>query len=78
MVDFSLLEHEVLTRLRSGKLAEFAEQLQVVLVDEYQDTNLLQESIYFELAKACDGALTVVGDDDQSLLPLPWGNGRAV
>ena len=67
MVDFSLLEHEVLTRLRSGKLAEFAEQLQVVLVDEYQDTNLLQESIYFELAKACDGALTVVGDDDQSL-----------
>lgn len=67
MVDFSLLEHEVLTRLRSGKLSEFTDQLQVVLVDEYQDTNLLQESIYFELATACDGALTVVGDDDQSL-----------
>jgi DNA helicase-2/ATP-dependent DNA helicase PcrA len=41
--------------------------LQVVLVDEYQDTNLLQESLYFELARACGGALTVVGDDDQSL-----------
>lgn len=67
MVDFSLLEHEVLTRLRSGKLSEFTDQLQVVLVDEYQDTNLLQESIYFELARTCDGALTVVGDDDQSL-----------
>ncbi len=38
-----------------------------MLVDEYQDTNLLQEGIYFELAKRCDGALMVVGDDDQSL-----------
>ena len=67
MVDFSLLEQEVLVRLRAGKLSEFAEQLQVVLVDEYQDTNLLQEGIYFELARACNGAITVVGDDDQSL-----------
>jgi len=67
MVDFSLLEQEVLVRLRDEKLAEFANQLQVVLVDEYQDTNLLQERIYFELAKACGGSLAVVGDDDQSL-----------
>ena len=67
MVDFALLEQEVLDRLREGKLTEFLQQIQVVLVDEYQDTNLLQEGIYFELAKACNGALTVVGDDDQSL-----------
>jgi DNA helicase-2/ATP-dependent DNA helicase PcrA len=67
MVDFSMLEQEVLVRLRAGKLSEFTDQLQVVLVDEYQDTNLLQESIYVELARACNGALTVVGDDDQSL-----------
>ncbi|MBD2463941.1 DEAD/DEAH box helicase [Oscillatoria sp. FACHB-1407] len=67
MVDFALLEQEVLNRLRQGKLTEFSQQIQVVLVDEYQDTNLLQEGIYFELAKACDGAITVVGDDDQSL-----------
>ena len=67
MVDFSLLEQEVLVRLQGGKLSEFTNQLQVVLVDEYQDTNLLQESIYFELARACNGAITVVGDDDQSL-----------
>ncbi len=37
-----------------------------VLVDEYQDTNPIQEQIYFALAGTnCD--LTVVGDDDQSL-----------
>ncbi len=66
-LDFALLEQEVLSRLRAGQLSEFASQLRVVLVDEYQDTNLLQEAIYFELAKACKGGMTVVGDDDQSL-----------
>lgn len=67
MVDFALLEYEVLNRLRNGQLDEFTQEVQVVLVDEYQDTNLLQEQIYFELAEACNGALGVVGDDDQSL-----------
>ncbi|MBZ4418754.1 UvrD-helicase domain-containing protein [Myxococcus sp. RHSTA-1-4] len=37
-----------------------------VLVDEYQDTNPIQEQVYFTLAGA-QGDLTVVGDDDQSL-----------
>jgi len=37
------------------------------LVDEYQDTNLMQEKIYFCIAKSLSGSLTVVGDDDQSL-----------
>jgi DNA helicase-2/ATP-dependent DNA helicase PcrA len=67
MVDFPLLENEVLARLRRGQLDEFTRDLRVVLVDEYQDTNLLQEQIYFHLGIACGGALTVVGDDDQSL-----------
>ncbi|MBM4366146.1 MAG: DEAD/DEAH box helicase [Deltaproteobacteria bacterium] len=67
MVDFSTLEHELLLRLRSGQMGEFTDELRVVLVDEYQDTNLMQEQIYFELSKACGGALCVVGDDDQSL-----------
>lgn len=66
-VDFSLLEDEALQRARSGQLREFTDQLRVVLVDEYQDTNLLQEELYFELASACAGSLVVVGDDDQSL-----------
>jgi len=67
MVDFALIEQRVLERLRAGHLDEFLDRLEVVLIDEYQDTNLLQESIYFEMARACDGALNVVGDDDQSL-----------
>lgn len=37
-----------------------------LLVDEYQDTNPIQEEIYFQLTGIrCD--ITVVGDDDQSL-----------
>jgi ATP-dependent DNA helicase UvrD/PcrA len=67
MVDFTLLEQQVLERLQNNKLVEFQKQIEVVLVDEYQDTNLLQECIYYELAKSCNGALNVVGDDDQSL-----------
>jgi DNA helicase II / ATP-dependent DNA helicase PcrA len=67
MVDFTLLEQAVLERLRQGGLEEFTEGIRVLLVDEYQDTNLLQEQIYFELARACGGAFAVVGDDDQSL-----------
>ena len=67
MVDFAQLEQTVLARLEAGGLREFTDELKVVLVDEYQDTNLLQERLYFQLARRCDGALTVVGDDDQSL-----------
>jgi len=67
MVDFSQLEQAVLDRLVSGGMKEFTDHLEVVLVDEYQDSNLMQERLYFELAKRCNGALTVVGDDDQSL-----------
>ena len=67
LVDFSLLEDDVLKRVRAGQLKEFTDELKVVLVDEYQDTNLMQEQLYFELASACSGALVVVGDDDQSL-----------
>jgi DNA helicase-2/ATP-dependent DNA helicase PcrA len=67
MLDYARLEHEALSRLEAGELTGFLDGVQAVLVDEYQDTNLLQEQIYFRLASACDGALTVVGDDDQSL-----------
>ncbi len=67
MMDFAMLEQEVLNRLQNNQLADFLSQTKVILVDEYQDTNLLQEAIYFQMARACGGAITVVGDDDQSL-----------
>jgi DNA helicase-2/ATP-dependent DNA helicase PcrA len=67
MLDFALLEQQLLTQLQQDQPTEFLSQIRVILVDEYQDTNLLQEQIYLEIARHCQGAITVVGDDDQSL-----------
>ncbi len=67
VMDFAMLEEEFYERLAGGQLETFCQGLRAVLVDEYQDTNLLQEMIYFELARRASGAITVVGDDDQSL-----------
>ena len=44
-----------------------------VLVDEYQDTNPIQESIYLRLADAVPHNITVVGDDDQALYRFRGG-----
>ncbi len=45
-----------------------------VLVDEYQDTNPIQERIYLALARNKPHNLTVVGDDDQALYRFRGGN----
>jgi DNA helicase-2/ATP-dependent DNA helicase PcrA len=66
-LDFALLEQAFLTRLRSGRLARMIVGIRALLVDEYQDTNPLQESIYFELVRLCGATFTIVGDDDQGL-----------
>lgn len=44
-----------------------------VLVDEYQDTNPIQEAIYFQLADAEPHNLMVVGDDDQAIYRFRGG-----
>lgn len=70
LFDFAMLEQEFLNKLQDGKLDKFLKDIKLILVDEYQDTNLLQEKIYFHLAKAAienEGSIIVVGDDDQSL-----------
>lgn len=70
LFDFAMLEQEFLNKLQDGKLDKFLKNIKLVLVDEYQDTNLLQERIYFHLARAAienEGSIIVVGDDDQSL-----------
>lgn len=66
-MDFPLLERTLLDRLLAQQTPDQLADLRVLLVDEYQDTNPLQERIYFELARATGASLTVVGDDDQSL-----------
>ena len=69
-IDFTMLESMFLEKLNNGDLDEFLEDIKIVLIDEYQDTNLIQEDIYFTIAKSAienGGNITVVGDDDQSL-----------
>lgn len=44
-----------------------------VLVDEYQDTNPIQESIYLRLTDTPPHNITVVGDDDQALYRFRGG-----
>lgn len=44
-----------------------------VLVDEYQDTNPIQESIYLRLCDSPPHNITVVGDDDQALYRFRGG-----
>ena len=69
-IDFAMLESQFLEKLKNGDLNAFLDEIKIVLIDEYQDTNLIQEDIYFTIAKHAlenDGNITVVGDDDQSL-----------
>lgn len=69
-MDFAMLESRFLKLLKQGKLDMFLDNIRIVLIDEYQDTNLIQEDIYFTIAKSAlenNGNITVVGDDDQSL-----------
>ena len=64
VTDFSLLQqaaYQVLTAF-----PEAGAVFKQVIVDEYQDTNTIQERIFFRLAGG-NGNLCVVGDDDQAL-----------
>lgn len=69
IMDYSLLEKTFHDLLSENKI-ESLEKIKVLLIDEYQDSNYLQEQIYFKLASYTtknNGNITVVGDDDQSL-----------
>ena len=67
LVDFAALEAMFLERLEQGRVPTPLAETRVLLVDEYQDSNALQEAIYFALCRTTGASLTVVGDDDQSL-----------
>ena len=66
-MDFPLLERTFLDRLQQGRLMRFTADLGALLVDEYQDTNPLQEQVYSTIINDTSASLTIVGDDDQSL-----------
>ncbi len=70
LLDYGKLETIFDEKLRNGYLRDFLSNLKFIMIDEYQDTNLLQESIYFRMGKSAvenGGSIVVVGDDDQSL-----------
>ena len=63
-VDFSLLQKKAYDHIsaldKSGSIFRY------VIIDEYQDTNTIQEKLFFTLA-AGHKNICVVGDDDQAL-----------
>lgn len=61
-------------RFRDGDATEGVPGIRWVLVDEYQDTNLIQEEIYLTLAERQPGNIVIVGDDDQALYRFRGGS----
>ena len=69
MLDFSVIQLEALNLLENNQntvLVPLREKLRYLMVDEYQDTNTVQERILFALLNESQN-ICVVGDDDQGL-----------
>lgn len=62
--DFSLLQTKAFDALKNN--VDATKIFKHVIIDEYQDTNAIQEKIFFKLAEHHQN-LCVVGDDDQAL-----------
>ncbi|WP_302079980.1 UrvD/REP family ATP-dependent DNA helicase [Salinibaculum rarum] len=68
------LHHNSGERFVHGEEERERPPLEHVLVDEYQDTNPLQQELYFRLLEELDAPnITVVGDDDQALYRFRGG-----
>ena len=68
MVDFAHLQRWALEELeRNAAGVPLARDLRWLMVDEYQDTNCVQERLLTALVGRPGGNLAVVGDDDQAI-----------
>ncbi len=67
-LDFSCIQLETYSLLRDHPeiLAELQNRLEYLMVDEYQDTNTIQEKLLHQLMGSKQN-ICVVGDDDQAL-----------
>ena len=66
-IDFSTIQVEVLRLLDLPEVAgQLCARFDYLMIDEYQDTNTIQERIVLKLASRHNN-LCVVGDDDQAL-----------
>jgi DNA helicase-2/ATP-dependent DNA helicase PcrA len=61
-----LLDTLTILRTQSDILADYRERFRYMLVDEYQDTNVVQY-LWLKLLAGQGGNVCVVGDDDQSI-----------
>ena len=68
LMDFSAIQTEAYWLLKNNPsiLAELQTKIQYLMIDEYQDTNYIQEQIVFLLGGSHKN-ICVVGDDDQGL-----------
>ena len=68
LIDFSTIQTECYRLLTENKkiLEELQNEIKYLMIDEYQDTNYIQEQIVFLLG-ANHHNICVVGDDDQGL-----------
>lgn len=74
-VDFAGLQKNVLNLLENSRevLEDLRGKIQFILVDEYQDTNPVQDRI-FQLISYPENNICVVGDDDQSIYAFRGAN----
>ena len=61
-------------QFRDGNPSDNTAGITWALIDEYQDTNLIQEEIYLTLAIRTPHNVVVVGDDDQALYRFRGGS----
>ena len=68
-LDFSEIQSEVYNLLNSYPevLQTIRDRIKYIMVDEYQDTNTIQEKILLKLVDPVKNNICVVGDDDQGL-----------
>jgi DNA helicase-2/ATP-dependent DNA helicase PcrA len=67
-IDFASIQTETYQLLRDNAkvLKKIQSEIKYIMVDEYQDTNTVQELILLKMASA-NNNICVVGDDDQGL-----------
>lgn len=67
LLDFTTIQREFYRLLHNEKVLEkLRDKIEYIMIDEYQDTNIIQEKIIFLLGEPKEN-ICVVGDDDQGI-----------
>ena len=67
-LDFSMIQYEAYRILKDNPeiLKKFQKKIKYIMIDEYQDTNTIQEKLIFLIGSKTKN-ICVVGDDDQGI-----------